>query len=86
MSIVIEIILLITSLLFTFIICIASVNKKIIWSYILFDDEEDYEDYGDDDLDEYYEQYFYLRVRNPFQFSSHDPITFVLLNKKGNEI
>jgi hypothetical protein len=55
MSIVIEIILLITSLLFTFIICIASVNKKIIWSYILFDDEEDYEDYGDDDLDEYYE-------------------------------
>ena len=67
MSIVIEIILLITSLLFTFIICIASVNKKIIWSYILFDDEEDYEDYGDDDLDEYYEQYFCLRVRNPFQ-------------------
>lgn len=55
MSMVIEIILLITSLLFTIVICIAAAHKEEIWSYIVFDDEEDYEDYGDDDLDEYYE-------------------------------
>ena len=52
MNIIVGTVLLITSLLFTIIICIANANKKIIWSYIIFEDEEDYED---DDLDEYYE-------------------------------
>ena len=55
MSIVIEIILLITSLLFTIVICIAAAYKEEIWSYIIFEDEEDYEDCEDNDLDEYYE-------------------------------
>lgn len=55
MNILVGAALLITSLLFTIIIYIANANKQIIWSYIVFDDEEDYEDYGDDVLDEYYE-------------------------------
>ena len=55
MSIVIEIILLITSLLFIIVICIAAAYKEEIWSYIIFEDEEDYEDCEDNDLDEYYE-------------------------------
>lgn len=54
MNIVVGTVLLITLLLFTIIICIANANKKIIWSYIVFDDEEGCEDYYDD-LDEYYE-------------------------------
>ena len=45
MNVVIEIILLITSILSTIIICIANTNKQIIWSYIVFDY----------DIDEYYE-------------------------------
>lgn len=55
MNIIVGTALLITSLLFTIVICIANANKEIIWAYIIFEDEEDYEDYGDDDLDEYYE-------------------------------
>lgn len=52
MNTIIGTILMITLLLFTIIICIANVNKQIVWSYIVFGDEEDYED---NDLDEYYE-------------------------------
>lgn len=52
MNIVVSTVLLITFLLFTIIICIASAHKEEIWSYIIFDDEENCED---DDLDEYYE-------------------------------
>lgn len=55
MNIIVGTTLLITSLLFTIVICIAAAHKEEIWSYIVFDDEEDYEDYEDDDLDEYYE-------------------------------
>lgn len=55
MNIVIGIILLITLLLFTIVICIVAMHKGEIWSYIIFEDEEDYKDYEDDDLDEYYE-------------------------------
>ena len=40
MSIVIEIILLITSLLFTIVICIAAAYKEEIWSYIIFEDKK----------------------------------------------
>lgn len=54
MNIIVGIILLITLLLFTIIICIASAYKEEIWSYIVFDDYE-YFDEIDDDLDEYYE-------------------------------
>ena len=52
MNIIVGTALLITLLLFTIITCIANANKEEIWSYIIFEDEEDYED---DDLDEYYE-------------------------------
>lgn len=55
MNFLIQVIITLILLLFTIIIYIANANKQIIWSYIVFDDEEDYEDYGDDDLDEYYE-------------------------------
>ena len=54
MNIIVGIILLITLLLFTIIICIASAYKEEIWSHIVFDDY-DYFDEIDDDLDEYYE-------------------------------
>ena len=54
MNIVIGIILLIILLLFTIIICIASAFKEEIWSCIVFDDY-DYFDEIDDDIDEYYE-------------------------------
>ena len=53
MNIVIGIMLLITLLLFTIIICIASAFKEEIWSCIVFEDDYDYLD--DDDIDEYYE-------------------------------
>lgn len=53
-NIILETILLITLLLFTIIICIASAYKEEIWSCIVFDDY-DYFDEIDDDLDEYYE-------------------------------
>lgn len=55
MNIVIGIILLITLLLFTIIICIASAFKEEIWSCIVFEDDYDYFDEIDDDIDEYYE-------------------------------
>lgn len=64
MNAIIEMLSTIILLTFTITVCIANAYKEEIWSYIIFEDEEDYED---DDLDEYYEQYFYLRVRNPFQ-------------------
>lgn len=54
MNIVAGIVLLITLLLFTIIICIANANKKEIWSCIVFEDY-DYFDEIDDDIDEYYE-------------------------------
>lgn len=55
MNIVAGIVLLITLLLFTIIICIANANKKEIWSCIVFEDNYDYFDEIDDDIDEYYE-------------------------------
>ena len=55
MNILVGAALLITSLLFTIVICIAAAYKEEIWSYIIFEDEEDYEDCEDNDLDEYYE-------------------------------
>ena len=55
MNIIVGIILLITLLLFTIIICIASAYKEEIWSYIVFEDDYEYFDEIDDDLDEYYE-------------------------------
>lgn len=55
MNAIIEMLSTIILLTFTITVCIANAYKEIIWSYIVFDDEEDYEDYGDDDLDEYYE-------------------------------
>lgn len=63
----IQVIITLLMLIFAIIICIAAAHKEEIWSYIIFEDEKDYKDYEDDDLDEYYEQFFYLRVRNPFQ-------------------
>ena len=55
MNIIVGTALLITSLLFTIVICIVAMHKGEIWSYIIFEDEEDYEDCEDNDLDEYYE-------------------------------
>lgn len=55
MNIVIGIMLLITLLLFTIIICIASAYKEEIWSYIVFEDDYEYFDEIDNDIDEYYE-------------------------------
>ena len=54
-NIILEIMLLITSLLFTIFICIASAFKEEIWSCIVFEDDYDYFDEIDDDIDEYYE-------------------------------
>lgn len=55
MNIVVGIILLITFILSTIIICIASAYKEEIWSYIVFEDDYEYFDEIDDDIDEYYE-------------------------------
>ena len=55
MNIVIGIILLITLLLFTIIICIASAYKEEIWSCIVFEDDYEDTEEHDDDIDEYYE-------------------------------
>ena len=52
MNFLIQVTITLILLLFTIIICIANANKEIIWAYIIFEDEEDYED---DDLDECYE-------------------------------
>lgn len=51
-NIILGIMLLITSLLFTFVLCVAAAYKEEIWSCITFEDEEDLEEI-DDDLDEY---------------------------------
>lgn len=48
----IQVIITLLMLIFAIIICIAAAHKEEIWSYIIFEDEEDYED---NDLDEYYE-------------------------------
>lgn len=55
MNLIIEIFLLITSLLFTFVLCVAVAYKEEIWSCIIFEDDYDYFDEIDDDIDEYYE-------------------------------
>lgn len=54
MNFLIQVIITLILLLFTIIICIASAYKEEIWSCIVFDDY-DYFDEIDDDLDEYYE-------------------------------
>lgn len=54
MNLIIEIIMLITLLLFTIVICIAAAYKEYIWSYIMFEDDYDFDEM-DDDIEEYWE-------------------------------